>query len=252
MPLRAKSWIVVLGNRESYEWSKSNRFAPVLRFDSLRYLVGLAVQHCCGLKQGDCKNAFCQGILPPEEITIVWPPLGDPDAAKDEYWLLQKTLYGLRNIPRHWYEKIDSILRSIGLTPNAHDPCLYTRFVRDPRNPSAPHSDVPLTLGLFVNDFVYFLEDPDVEVLFERLLQERVKVDFMGLVERFLGIHFLWHFTSSWVDVHLNQTGFAANLVKLFCRDSWDPTPTATPYQSGVPINSITPSPDADDSPFQL
>jgi hypothetical protein len=89
---------------------------------------------------------------------------------------------------------------------------------------------LPLSLGLYVDVFVYFSEDPDVEVLFERLLQERVKVDFMGLVEWFLVIHFLWRFTSSRVDVHLNQTGFAANLVKLFCRDSWDPTPTATPY----------------------
>jgi hypothetical protein len=220
MPLRAKSRIVVLGNRESREWSKSNRFAPVLRFDSLRYLVSLAIQRCRGLKQGGCKNAFCQGIFPPEEITIVRPPLGDPDAAKDKYWLLQKTLYGLRRSPRHWYKEIDSILRSIGLTPNAHDPCLYTGFVRDPRNPSAPHSDVPLSLGLYVDDFVYFSEDPEVEVLFERLLQERLKVEFMGLVEWFLCIHFLWRFTSSRVDIHLNQTGFAANLVELFCRDS--------------------------------
>jgi hypothetical protein len=107
-------------------------------------------------------------------------------------------------------------------------------------------------LSLYVDDFVYFLEDPNVEVLFECLLQERVKVDFMGLVEWFLGIHFSWRFTSSRVDVHLNQTGFAANLVKLFCRDSWDPTPMATPYWSGVPINSIAPLPDVDDSPSQL
>jgi hypothetical protein len=204
------------------------------------------------LKQGDCKNAFCQGILPPEEITIVWPPSGDQDAAKDKYWLLQKILYGLRCSPRHWYEKIDSILRSIGLTPNAHDPCLCNGFVRDPRNPSAPHLNVPLSLGLYVNDFVYFSENPDVEVLFEHLLQERVKVDYMGLVEWFLGIHFSWRFTSSQVDIHLKQTGFAANLVKLFCRDSWDPTPMATPYRSGVPINSIVPSSDADNSPSQL
>jgi hypothetical protein len=107
-------------------------------------------------------------------------------------------------------------------------------------------------LGLYVDDFVYFSEDPEVEVLFERLLRERVKVDFMGLVEWFLGIHFSWRMTSSRVDVHLNQTGFAANLVEQFCRDSWEATPTATPYRSGVPVDSIAPSSDADDSPAQL
>jgi hypothetical protein len=156
MPLRAKSRIVVLGNREGREWSKSDRFAPVLCFDSLRYLVSLAVQHRRGLKQGDCKNAFCQGILPPEEVTIVRPPSGDPDAPREEYWLLQKTLYGLRRSPRHWYEKIDSILRSIGLTPNAHDPCFYTGFIRDPRDPTPSAPSVPLSLGLYVDDRLFF------------------------------------------------------------------------------------------------
>jgi hypothetical protein len=71
----------------------------------------------------------------------------------------------------------------------------------------------------------------------------------MGLVEWFLGIHFSWCFTSLQIDVHLNQTGFAANLVKQFCWDSLDPTPMATPYWSGVPIDSIAPLPDADNPP---
>ena len=96
LPLCAKSRIVVLGNHEDRVWTKSDRFAPVLRVDSLRFILSLAAQQRQGLKQGDCKNAFCQGVLSPEEITIVRPPSGDPDAAKDKYWLLQKTLYGLR------------------------------------------------------------------------------------------------------------------------------------------------------------
>jgi hypothetical protein len=50
----------------------------------------------------------------------------------------------------------------------------------------------------------------------------------------------------------MNQSDFAANLVKQFCCDRCDPTPDATPYRSGVPINSIVPSSDVDDSPAQL
>jgi hypothetical protein len=103
-----------------------------------------------------------------------------------------------------------------------------------------------------MDDFVYFSEDPAVEALFEHLLREWVKVDFMGLVEWFIGIHFSWRITKSAVDVHTNQSGFATNLVKQFCHGEQDHTPDATPYQSGVPINSIAPSKDVDDSPAQL
>jgi len=101
LPLCAKSRIVVLGNHEDPLWSKSDRFTPVLRQDSLRFLTSLAVQKRRALRQGDCKNAFCQGVLPPEETTIVRPPSGDPDADPNKYWLLLKTLYGLRRSPRH-------------------------------------------------------------------------------------------------------------------------------------------------------
>ena len=87
-----------------------------------------------------------------------------------------------------------------------------------------------MSIGLYVDNFAYFSKDPEVETLSKRDLQDRVKVDFMGLVEWFLGIHFSWRITPLKVDVHLNQTGFAANLVEQFCRDSWEPTPTATPY----------------------
>jgi hypothetical protein len=88
LPLHAKSRIVVLGNHEDRVWSKSDWFSPVLHGNSLCLLVSLVVKKHRSLWQGDCKNAFCQGILPSEEITIVSPPAGDPDANPNEYWLL--------------------------------------------------------------------------------------------------------------------------------------------------------------------
>jgi hypothetical protein len=103
-----------------------------------------------------------------------------------------------------------------------------------------------------VDDFVYFSEDPEVEALFCRLLSDRCKVDFMGIVKWFLGVHFSWRITPSSVDVHLNQSGFATNLVENFALQAQTETPTATPYRSGVPIDSIAPSTDVDDSPAQI
>jgi hypothetical protein len=88
-PLRAKSCIVVLGNHEDRVWTKHKKYAPVLRPDSMHLMVSLATEHRCTLKQGNCKNACCQGILPDDEITIIKPPIGEPDATKNKYWLLK-------------------------------------------------------------------------------------------------------------------------------------------------------------------
>ncbi len=155
-PLQAKSCIVMLGNHEDRVWSKSDRFAPVLRGDSLCFLVSLAVEKRRPLRQGDCKNAFCQGILPPDEITVVRPPAGDLEAEPNEYWLLHKTLYGLCRSPHHWYDKINAILKSIGLEPSLKDPCFFTCCLKDLDDPTGIPSSASLSLGLYVDDFIYF------------------------------------------------------------------------------------------------
>jgi hypothetical protein len=89
----------------------------------------------------------------------------DADANKDEYWLLLKTLHGLCWSPHHWYKKIDAILWSLGLIPSAQDPFLYSGFIRDPNDPLGLPSSKPLSMGLYVDNFVYFLEDLAVETL---------------------------------------------------------------------------------------
>jgi hypothetical protein len=132
------------------------------------------------------------------------------------------------------------------------DPCLYTGFIRDPSNPLTSIHYLLLSLGLYVIYFVYFLEDPAVKAFFCCLLAERCKVDFMGIVEWFIGVHFLWRITPSLVAVHLKQSGFTMNLVKSFARQARNGTPTPTPYQSGISIDSVAPSLDADDSPAHL
>ncbi len=131
-PHRAKARIIVLGNHKGWVWMKSEKYAPVLHLDTLRLIVSMAVEQRCTLKQGNCKNAFCQGILPPDEITIVKPPIGNPDAKKDKYWLLKQTLYGLQRSPKHWYDKIRKILNTIGLQKNAYGPCLFSSNIVTP------------------------------------------------------------------------------------------------------------------------
>ena len=45
----------------------------------------MAAKNCRLLKQGNCKNGFCNAKLPADKTTIIKPPYGDPDAKKDVY-----------------------------------------------------------------------------------------------------------------------------------------------------------------------
>ena len=84
IPEHAKSRIIALGNLGDHEWPKHEHYAPVLQYSSLHLMVSLAIQRKRVLQQGDVKNAFCNADLPPDEVTIVRPPAGDPDAKPGE------------------------------------------------------------------------------------------------------------------------------------------------------------------------
>ena len=265
-PVRAKSRIVVLGNFEDRYYTKSQRYAPVLKYSSLRLLCSKAVSDKRILQQGDCKNAFCHAKLPDDELTVVRPPVGDPEYNSDTYWLLNKTLYGLRRSPHHWYNMFTAALKDMGLSPSAHDPCLFSGCVSPslsdstppsstsssppiPASPtsssSSPLSDTaaaPVHVGIYVDDFVFYSTDPKQEELFKSELKKRVVVDFMGTVDWFLGTAFTWkkHDDGN-LSVFLSQSAFIDFTAHRFAVDRFKPVPHMTPYTSGIPIDSIPP-----------
>jgi hypothetical protein len=114
------------------------------------------------------------------------PPAGDPEANSNKYWLLQKTLYGFCCSPRHCYNMIDRILKSNGLEPSLEDRCLFTGFLKDLDDPTSVPSSAPLSLGLYVDKIVYFLEDPAVDALFCYLFSAQCKATSWALLNGFL------------------------------------------------------------------
>ena len=179
-PVRAKSRIVVLGNLERRIWSREDKYAPVLSSISTRLLVSMACQDGRTLKSGDCKNAFCNGILPDDEICIVKPPKGCPRTPKGYYWKLNKTVYGLCRSPHHWYKKITGhLIKDMGFKAMPQDNCVL-KCTPIPGEP-------PIYVGIYVDDFIYYSKSDKVEEWFEQNLKSHVKVDFMGGVDWFLG-----------------------------------------------------------------
>ena len=125
-PTCAKSQIVALGNLEQRLWSQEDQYAPVLSATALCLLVSMTVQDGRQLKQGDFKNAFCNEILPDDEICIVKPPAGCPRTAPGTFWKLNKTLYGLTRSAHHWYTKIfNNLIDDLGFAAMDQDQCVY-------------------------------------------------------------------------------------------------------------------------------
>ena len=228
-PYRAKSRIVVLGNLERKTWTRDDRYAPVLQQESARLLVSIAVDKGRKLKQGDCKNAFCQPSLPPEECTIIMPPKGCPRSKPGTYWKLKKTLYGLARSPKHWYETFSTVLDNMGFTKCGNDPCL--RMYEHPVHGK-------LYVGIYVDDFIYVGDNDSLENKFEKELAKHLTVDFMGTVDYFLGCRYLWYHDELLGQCcHISQPGFIEQLLDKFNMSECNEV--KTPYRSGMPIDRI-------------
>ena len=89
-------------------------------------------------------------------MTIVRHPKGDPTAKQNKFWLLKKTCYGLRCSPHHWFVEIDKILKYMGLKTIPYNPCAYSGYIKDPDDPTNSGSSVLLTMGLYVDNFIFF------------------------------------------------------------------------------------------------
>eukprot|EP00558_Chaetoceros_sp_UNC1202_P009040 CAMPEP_0197232302 /NCGR_PEP_ID=MMETSP1429-20130617/152_1 /TAXON_ID=49237 /ORGANISM="Chaetoceros sp., Strain UNC1202" /LENGTH=1842 /DNA_ID=CAMNT_0042690279 /DNA_START=1 /DNA_END=5529 /DNA_ORIENTATION=- len=231
-PVRAKYRIVALGNLDPHEWSKSECYAPVMSLFELRYMVALAARHKCIPKNGDVKQAFCQAILPDTEKYVLRPPAGCPITPPKSYWILKRTLYGLKRSPKHWFVKCKALLESIGMTQCPNTPCLFkgTLIKEKP----------PLYLGLYVDDFIYFSKSPEVEKHFETEFGDKTSVDFMGPATHFLGIK-IQHKKDQdgHVEIRLSQEAFAEQLIQSTGLDGPEVSSKPTPYRSGHPVDAV-------------
>ena len=94
--------------------------------ESVRLLLALVAAKDWRTHHLDVKSTFLNGEL--VETVFVRQPLGfTVKGAEHKVLRLRKTLYGLRQAPRGWNAKLDSMLDKLGFTRCTTEHALYTR-----------------------------------------------------------------------------------------------------------------------------
>eukprot|EP01018_Ginkgo_biloba_P031655 Gb_34893 [translate_table: standard] len=78
----------------------------------------------------DVKTAFLHGDLE-EEIYMSQLEGFEVKRKEDLVCRLKKSLYGLKQSPRMWYQKFDTHMLGLGFIHNKVDHCIYFKQVRD-------------------------------------------------------------------------------------------------------------------------
>ncbi|RVW73200.1 Retrovirus-related Pol polyprotein from transposon RE1 [Vitis vinifera] len=101
---RYKARLVAKGFTQSYGIDYQETFAPVAKLNTVRVLLSLAANLDWSLHQLDVNNAFLNGDLE-EEVYMDIPAGLETTSNFNKVCRLRKSLYGLKQSPRAWFER---------------------------------------------------------------------------------------------------------------------------------------------------
>lgn len=105
-------------------------FAPVARLDTIRLVISLAAQKHRKIFQLDVKSAFLHGEID-DEVYVSQPPGYEKKGNEQNVYKLKKALYGLRQAPTAWYNKIESYFEKEGFTKCPYERNLFTKTYQE-------------------------------------------------------------------------------------------------------------------------
>jgi hypothetical protein len=101
-------------------------FSPVAKLTSIRALMSLATTFDPKIEQMDVKTMFLLGDLK-EKIYMKRLEGFVVNGNKYLVWKLKRSLYGLNQSPRMWYQNFDTYILNLGFVRSKVDHCIYSK-----------------------------------------------------------------------------------------------------------------------------
>ncbi len=124
-----KARLVARDFTQTFGVDYNETFAPVAKFVSIRYILALVAIEDMEIHQMDVKTAFLNGDL--EEEIYMEQPKGFTQEGEHLVCKLHKSLYGLKQSPRAWNQKLDAFLKNIEFVRSDADFSVYVVQVED-------------------------------------------------------------------------------------------------------------------------
>jgi hypothetical protein len=218
---RCKARLVAKGYTQTYGIDYMETFSPVAKINTVRILLSLAVNLDWPLHQFDVKNAFLQGTLQ-EEVYMELPPgCKQQTEGNKQVCRLRKSLYGLKQSPRAWFERFTNFMKTVGYTQSNSD---HTLFLK--------HNEKQITaLIVYVDDMIVTGNDPAEKKRLQQHLAREFEMKDLGELKYFLGIEV----SRSKKGIFLSQRKYALDLLSETGMTAC--SPASTPMEENLKLH---------------
>jgi hypothetical protein len=222
---RYKARLVARGFTQTEGVDYNETYAPVVKMTSIRVLLSIVAIHDLELHQMDVKTAFLNGVL--EEEIYMQQPEGFVQSGKEHLVCkLKRTLYGLKQSPRVWYQTIDKFFADMGFKRVEGDYGLYVIW----------NEDVKCIIALYVDDLLLACNSVGYMEELKHALHNEYEMKDLGQAKYVLGIEI--ERQRSRREIYLSQQQYIENVLEKFRMS--DCKPMSTPMESNIKLTKAS------------
>lgn len=230
---RYKARLVARGFAQMEGVDFHDTFAPVAKLVTLRTLLAVAAKKNWYINQLDVNNAFLHGDL--QEEVYMKIPQGFSKVGETRVCRLRKSLYGLKQASRSWYQKFTTVLLEVGFKQSHADHSLFT----------FKENNLFVAILIYVDDVIITGDHVDKIHKTKSHLNEKFSIKDLGPIKYFLGIEV----ARTAEGLVLSQRKYTIDILEdsglLGCR------PSSFPMEQGIKLDNCTESEKVDASRYR-
>ncbi|UYV84430.1 hypothetical protein LAZ67_X002144 [Cordylochernes scorpioides] len=204
-----KARLVAMGYNQIPGRDYNESFSPVIKNATLRTILSMAATKDSVIKLFDVKAAYLNGNI--ENTIFMEQPAGFVQD-RNKVCKLNKSIYGLPQSGRSWYEKFSQVLHDCGLEKLKSDPCLF----------KWKNEDKYFYVGIYVDDFITVSDSENTSNRFINKLRHHLEIKDVTCKGMFLGIKII----QDKKGISLQQSHYVQQILQKYGMENCKEVPT--------------------------
>ncbi len=217
--VRHKARLVAKGYSQVEGMDFNETFALVAKFTTIRCMLAIGATMDLEIHQVDVKTAFLNGELE-EDIYMDQPQGFMQDGKEHLMFKLKKSLYGLKQSPRAWYQRINMFFTHEGFSRSRVDHSLYVKQT----------GEYLLIVIIYVDDLIILTSNVSILKWLKSRLEDEFEMSDLEELHYCLGMEFERDRANC--TITMSQSKYIEEVLKRFNMEECKPIGTSLDVNS--------------------